>query len=176
MAAIRVTCPTCKTELEIDERHAGQEVECGSCLQVFVAKDPNAREEAPAASSTGKRPYKARRDSDEDDEDRPRRKRRSRRDNEYGDYEDDYADRPARRHPPKSRLAYILLGIFLGKLGVHNFYAGRTGPGVAQLVIFLVSWPLMCVYIGLITVFIPYIWAIIDIITVEVDGDGRRMV
>ncbi|MBQ3218003.1 MAG: TM2 domain-containing protein [Akkermansia sp.] len=27
---------------------------------------------------------------------------------------------------PKSRLAYILLGVFLGSLGIHNFYAGYT--------------------------------------------------
>lgn len=28
---------------------------------------------------------------------------------------------------PKSRLAYILMGLFLGGLGVHNFYAGYNG-------------------------------------------------
>ena len=38
MPNIRVTCPACGTTLELDAQHAGQEVECGSCLQVFVAK------------------------------------------------------------------------------------------------------------------------------------------
>ena len=42
MANIRVSCPTCKAELEIDAQYVGQEVECGSCLQVFVAQDPAA--------------------------------------------------------------------------------------------------------------------------------------
>ena len=34
---------------------------------------------------------------------------------------------------PKSRLAYILLAILLGTLGIHNFFAGYTGKGIAQL-------------------------------------------
>ena len=35
----------------------------------------------------------------------------------------------------KSKLAAGLLGIFLGSLGVHNFYLGYTGKAVAQLLI-----------------------------------------
>ena len=33
---------------------------------------------------------------------------------------------------PKSRLCALLLGIFLGHLGIHNFYLGRIGRGLAQ--------------------------------------------
>ncbi len=39
----------------------------------------------------------------------------------------------------KSKLAAGLLGIFLGGLGVHNFYLGYTGKAVAQLLISLLS-------------------------------------
>lgn len=39
----------------------------------------------------------------------------------------------------KSKLAAGLLGIFLGGLGVHNFYLGHTGKAVAQLLISLLS-------------------------------------
>lgn len=67
--------------------------------------------------------------------------------------------------PPKSRLIYILLAIFLGGLGIHNFYAGRMGSAVAQLLISLLS----CGILSPIT----WIWAIIDIITVKTDGEGR---
>lgn len=35
----------------------------------------------------------------------------------------------------KSKLAAGLLGIFLGYLGIHNFYLGYTGKAVAQLLI-----------------------------------------
>jgi TM2 domain-containing membrane protein YozV len=39
----------------------------------------------------------------------------------------------------KSKIAAGLLGIFLGSLGVHNFYLGYTGKGVAQLLISLIT-------------------------------------
>lgn len=32
-----------------------------------------------------------------------------------------------------------LLGIFLGSLGIHNFYLGYTGKALAQLLISLLS-------------------------------------
>ncbi len=35
---------------------------------------------------------------------------------------------------PVNKLAYILLAIFLGGLGIHNFYAGKTGLGILFLV------------------------------------------
>ena len=41
---------------------------------------------------------------------------------------------------PKSKMAAGLLGIFLGSLGVHNFYLGYTGKAVAQLLLTLVGW------------------------------------
>ncbi len=39
----------------------------------------------------------------------------------------------------KSKMAAGLLGIFLGSLGVHNFYLGFTGKAVAQLLITLLT-------------------------------------
>lgn len=56
---------------------------------------------------------------------------------------------PLRMPPPpvgqssKSKLAAGLLGIFLGGLGVHNFYLGNTGKAVAQLLLTLVGWILL---------------------------------
>ena len=41
--------------------------------------------------------------------------------------------------PQKSKLAAGLLGIFLGGLGIHNFYLGNTGKAVAQLLISVLS-------------------------------------
>src|SRR5262249_19190945 len=50
---------------------------------------------------------------------------------------------------PKTRVLFVLLGIFLGALGVHNFYAGYIKKGAIQLCLTLlscfygaaVSWP-----------------------------------
>ncbi len=41
--------------------------------------------------------------------------------------------------PPKSKMAAGLLGIFLGALGIHRFYLGYVGIGVAQLVLCLLG-------------------------------------
>ncbi|MDD3885340.1 MAG: TM2 domain-containing protein [Victivallaceae bacterium] len=67
--------------------------------------------------------------------------------------------------PPKSRLAYALLGWFLGGWGIHNFYAGRTGYGIAQLVL-----TLSC--IGII---VSEIWVAVELITVKADASGVEM-
>ncbi len=36
---------------------------------------------------------------------------------------------------PKQKLVAFLLAFFLGGFGVHNFYLGKTGMGVAQLIL-----------------------------------------
>lgn len=39
----------------------------------------------------------------------------------------------------KSKMAAGLLGIFLGSIGIHNFYLGNTSRGVIQIVVTLVT-------------------------------------
>ena len=71
--------------------------------------------------------------------------------------------------PPKSRIAYILLALFLGGLGIHNFYAGYTGKGVAQLLMSLLLFWTIVVPIGV------FIWIIVEIVTVDRDSNGVMM-
>lgn len=66
--------------------------------------------------------------------------------------------------PPKSRVVYVLLGVFLGALGVHNFYAGYIRKAVAQLCISLFT----CFYGS----FVSWIWAIVEVCTVNQDSEG----
>lgn len=70
----------------------------------------------------------------------------------------------------KSRLIYILLALFLGGFGVHNFYAGYTGKGVAQL---LLTIPFGILIFPLLIVLI---WVIVDIVTVTKDASGVAFV
>lgn len=70
----------------------------------------------------------------------------------------------------KSRVTFVLLGLFLGCLGIHNFYAGYSGKGVAQL--------LITIFLGWVFglgIFITGIWALIEIIAVNTDAQGVRM-
>jgi Predicted membrane protein len=70
----------------------------------------------------------------------------------------------------KSRIVYIILALFVGALGIHNFYAGRIGPGVAQLLI------TMTLFWLIFPLFIVAVWALIEICTVTQDGDGNFFV
>ncbi len=65
---------------------------------------------------------------------------------------------------PKSRLAYILLAIFFGGLGVHNFYAGYILTGLIQLF-------LCCTVVGAIVVLF---WLVCDILFTTKDGHGIK--
>lgn len=50
-------------------------------------------------------------------------------------------ENPANNDPnAKSKVAAGLFGIFLGYLGVHNFYLGYTGKAVTQLLLTLLGW------------------------------------
>lgn len=70
----------------------------------------------------------------------------------------------------KNRGIYIILGLFLGFFGIHNFYAGYHGRGLAQLLVVLVlGW----FVIGLVIV---CIWVIIELFTVSQDATGDQMV
>ena len=64
----------------------------------------------------------------------------------------------------KERTLFILLGIFLGYFGAHNFYAGYNGKAVAQLLITLLS----CFLLSPVST----IWAIIEVITITEDANG----
>jgi len=70
--------------------------------------------------------------------------------------------------PAKSRVAYVLLALFLGFLGIHNFYAGYAGRGVVQLLMCLFGWKFE---------FIPWIilffWTILEMFIVTEDANGQ---
>ena len=67
----------------------------------------------------------------------------------------------------KSKVAFVLLGVFLGSLGIHNFYIGRTKQGVIQLLITVLSAGMLSLA--------SWIWAIVDICTINTDASGAPL-
>jgi len=68
----------------------------------------------------------------------------------------------------KSKMAGGLLGIFLGALGVHNFYLGFTGKAVAQLLISVLSLGFLAPVSG--------VWGLIEgimILTGSIKADAK---
>jgi TM2 domain-containing membrane protein YozV len=78
----------------------------------------------------------------------------------FGSY---YAE-PEPVHEPKSRTGFILLGALLGAFGAHSFYAGYKKKGWAQLAITVFT-------LGFAAP-MTWIWAIIDICTIDRDNYG----
>ena len=100
--------------------------------------------------------------------------------------------------PRKSRIVYVLLGLFLGEIGAHNIYAKRWTAAAIQFFLslfILISW-IICTVSGavgvasedsesvvlsgvfmilaiILGVALP-VWYIIEICTVEKDGDGIK--
>ncbi len=69
----------------------------------------------------------------------------------------------------KSRLTAGLLGVFLGGLGIHNFYLGNSGRAIAQIIVSVFTCGIGC------------FWGIIEgilILTgkIDTDADGNPLV
>ncbi|DAC34983.1 MAG: hypothetical protein CMB38_04425 [Euryarchaeota archaeon] len=76
------------------------------------------------------------------------------------------------QNPPKQLLIGVLLALFLGAFGAHNFYLGYTGRAVAQLLITVLTFGLGGIISG--------IWALIELIMMATgslpDAEGRPLV
>jgi TM2 domain-containing membrane protein YozV len=70
----------------------------------------------------------------------------------------------AYRGAAKNRTTYIVLGIFLGPLGIHNFYAGYSVRAVGQLCLSVLTLGYLAVA--------SWIWAIVEICIVDKDNAG----
>ena len=78
---------------------------------------------------------------------------------------------------PKSRLVVALVALFMGLIGIHRFYIGKTNSGIAMLSLFLAGWSFIWIFPLGISIWIALsLWAIIDIVKIfrgdMVDADG----
>jgi TM2 domain-containing membrane protein YozV len=71
---------------------------------------------------------------------------------------------PPGYYPRKDRVAFVLFAVFLGSLGVHNFYAGYTKRAVIQCC--------LTVFTCFIASPATWVWAIVEACVVTQDDDG----
>ncbi|NLZ62279.1 MAG: TM2 domain-containing protein [Lentisphaerae bacterium] len=83
-----------------------------------------------------------------------------------------------RNTPPKSHIVFIILAIFLGALGIHNFYAGYSDRGKTELIVWaivLVASIISCGILSILSI-VCLIYVIVDIIYIKQDAAGRPFV
>ena len=73
-----------------------------------------------------------------------------------------------------------LLWFFFGGLGVHRFYLGRSGSGIAMLIMTVLGFLLLVVYfLGLILLIPVMIWLLVDAFLIpgiiDRDAKARRL-
>lgn len=76
---------------------------------------------------------------------------------------------------PKSRIIAGLLAVVLGVLGIHNFYLGRTGIGIWQLLLSLVGGVVTCGVATLVVLIWAWIEAILIFAGSITDGSGQPL-
>lgn len=123
MATIRVTCPSCGKALEVGAEYDGKEVECGECLQIFVAKGPGSGKIRGMPSPRGKIPAArpstppARRRRDDDDDYEHDRER-----DEYD--EDDYEPRSRSASSGDGASGIAVVGLIFGVIALCCPFTG----------------------------------------------------
>ncbi len=80
-------------------------------------------------------------------------------------------------YTPKSRMAAGLLGIFLGGIGIHNFYLGNTNRALIQLLVGIIGGAITC---GVASIAM-WIWGLVEGIqilsgTISTDAQGHPLV
>lgn len=74
---------------------------------------------------------------------------------------------------PQSWIAALLLCFFFGTLGVHNFYLGYVGRGIAQLILGILGWGTLWFFgFGLLFLIPMWIWVFVEFVLLLVSSAG----
>ena len=160
----KIECPWCKQHYSVDDSFVGQKIECSVCGRYFtVGNPPDSQNYNPPPPPQCSHPIQQR---------------------------VVYIQAQSRA---KSRGIYVMLGVLLGNLGIHNFYAGHIARGVAHLGLelwfFLFFLNALSIAEGEyaqfriatsflmfgIASFVNTIWALVEIFTIKNDGKGIPM-
>ena len=156
---MKTNCPHCGQHFEVEEELAGRSVECSSCGKPFTISAPEPTKRCPMCGEEILAVAKKCK--------------------HCGEYLDD-SNQPVQK---KSRAVFILLGLFFGGLGIHNFYIGRTSTGLWEALIGVIGAGIfgVCIFNG-----IPYnlgslmlgtltIWILWEIFTTTQDAAGNPL-
>ena len=152
----KIECPWCNQHYSVDESFIGQKVNCSVCEKEFTVRKPNdLGSEVPVLQETASVIAEPQSSSYQ-------LYSQSHTQNSYGTQpntvhlqQNVYIQQPHQAsvltisESDKSRDTFAILGFFLGCLGVHSFYLGKTGNGIATILAnFLCSPPVVILFVG----------------------------
>lgn len=190
-----IHCPACKQSYDVENTTIGKKVQCAVCNEKFVAQIEEAvlllkkpAKQQSCFPQADQPPYKL---TGYTSLAREQEQAGHATQNQNKDQQQVvYIQVPTNQ---KSRGIYVMLGLFLGCFGIHNFYAGHIARGIAHLV--LAIWPSIGVLVRLsriegdyaqydvayavqgllITWLVNIIWVIIELVKIKKDGKGIPM-
>ena len=155
----KISCPHRGQHFEVDKGFAGRSVECSSCGREFTITAPEPTKRCPMCGEEILAVAKKCK--------------------HCGEYLDD-SNQPVQK---KSRAMFILLALFFGGLGIHNFYIGRNTTGFWEALIGVIGFGIfgICIFNG-----IPYnlgslmlgaltLWILLEIFTTTQDAAGNPL-
>ncbi|HEX4085898.1 MAG TPA: NINE protein [Chthoniobacteraceae bacterium] len=138
-------CPACDDLIDVERELVGIEAKCPHCRQKIFVPKPCPFCGSPILATAKKCP-------------------------DCGEYLDPRLAARSGGHGAKSLALYIVLGLFFGGFGIHNFYAGRYVVAVIQLGLFLLL--LLVFPLGVII----SAWAFAELFLVRTDGFGQPLI
>ncbi len=205
MGIIKIECPSCNQHYSVDVSFVGQKVECTVCGNSFTLRSRNViswdathqllfkETKKPQEKSPSPIKFADNRTSIEHAEKMPPP-------HEFRQFANEMPQNPRVAQQQvvyiqvpskaKNRGIYVMLGLFFGTLGVHDFYAGHIARGVAHFCLgiwfffgFLVrlsraedAIDVSFAFLLLLIVFlVNYAWGIIELIRIKKDGKGIPM-
>ena len=153
----KIECPWCKQHYSVDYSFIGQNIECSVCKMEFTVRKPNDFEsEAPILQETTSVIAIPQSSSYQLYSQTHTQNSYSGQPNTVHLQQNVYIQQPQQTsvlpvsESDKSRDTFALLGFFLGCLGVHSFYLGKTGNGIATILAnFLCSPPVVILFVGI---------------------------
>ena len=153
----KIECPWCNQHYSVDESFIGQKVECSVCEKEFTVREPsNLESEVPIIQETTSIIAEPHPSSYQLYSQSHTQNSYSGQPNTVHLQQNVYIQQPQQAsvlpvsESDKSRETFALLGFFLGCLGVHSFYLGKTGNGIATILAnFLCSPPVVIFFVGI---------------------------
>jgi len=118
---MKTACPHCGQRFDVEETVIGKEADCTNCGRRFVLQALAEPSEPAQAQPAVRCPYCGGEISSD-----------AKKCRHCGEWID-------RANKPKSPVIFVLLAVFLGRWGIHNFYAGANAKGISKLIIVAVA-------------------------------------